>query len=167
MEPIQKKLLFLVVEDLVSDSFLLQRQLKKTCTDPEIRFADSKLSLINALKSYVPDFVISDFNLNGFDAFEVIEIIKNYNPIVPVVVITGHLKNEESEQKLINEGASGFFLKDPMNDLHLRLIPVFNSILKEKKDSIETIGRKRNEMEKYKKISDYIFVFFITRKLCL
>ena len=49
MKPIQKKLLFLVVEDMVSDSFLLQRQLKKTCTDPEIRFADSKLSLINAL----------------------------------------------------------------------------------------------------------------------
>ena len=119
--PIKQKINFLVVEDMVSDSFLLQRQLKKACEDPEIRFADSQLSLINALKSYVPDFVLCDFNLNGFDAFDVIEIIKDYNAIIPVIVITGQLKVEESAETLIEKGASGFFLKDPMDQLHEKL----------------------------------------------
>ena len=76
---IPKYLNFLVVEDLVSDSFLLQRQLKKLSSDPEVRFVDSKLSLINALKTYIPDFVLTDFNLIGMDAFDVIKIVKEYN----------------------------------------------------------------------------------------
>lgn len=153
--PIKQKINFLVVEDMVSDSFLLQRQLKKACEDPEIRFADSQLSLINALKSYVPDFVLCDFNLNGFDAFDVIEIIKDYNAIIPVIVITGQLKVEESADSLIEKGASGFFLKDPMDQLHEKLEPLFVRLLEEKKDALLKISKQRVETDSYHKNSDY------------
>src|SRR5690606_31083649 len=120
---------FLLVEDLVSDSFLLQRQLKKISDNPEIRFVDSELSLINALKTYIPDIIITDFNLVGMDAFDIIRIVKEYNNKIPVVVITGHLKNEADRDRLLEEGAHGFFLKEPIITLNERLLPLFISIL--------------------------------------
>lgn len=144
-----------MVEDMVSDSVLLQRQLKKLCKEPEIRFADGKLSLINALKSYVPDFILCDFNLNGFDAFDVIEIGKEYNPLIPVIVITGNLKNERDEARLMEQGAAGFFLKDPMDKLHERMLPLFHKLLKEKEAHLESIEKKRLEINNYQKNSDY------------
>lgn len=150
-----KNLIFLVVEDMVSDSFLLQRQIKKLCEEPEIRFVDGKLSLINALKSYVPDFIICDFNLNGFDAFEVIDIVNDYNSIIPVIVITGHLKNEKDQQRLMDEGASGFFLKDPMDELHQRMKPLFQKLLVEREEQMDKIDAKRREIDSYRKKSDY------------
>ncbi len=156
---IPKYLNFLVVGDLVSDSFLLQRQLKKLSSDPEVRFVDSKLSLINALKTYIPDFVLTDFNLIGMDAFDVIKIVKEYNSKIPVIVISGHLKNEENETQLIEAGAEGFFLKDPINNLNERLSTLLTSLLLEKKDLLEKIARERQKHEHTASEKDFLREF--------
>ncbi|MBT0607003.1 response regulator [Aequorivita echinoideorum] len=147
---------FLIVEDLVSDSFLLQRQIKKLSDHPEIRFVDTEISLINALKTYIPDMVITDFNLVGMDAFDVIRIIKDYNSKIPVVVITGNLKNEEDSQKLLDAGASGFFLKEPINTLHERLLPVFEKIITQSQKQLETLGNERKKYDNQKAQSDFL-----------
>lgn len=147
---------FLLVEDLVSDSFLLQRQLKKITENPEIRFVDSELSLINALKTYIPDILITDFNLVAMDAFDVIRIAKNYNSKIPVVVITAHLKNEADRERLLEKGASGFFLKEPITTLNERLLPLFHSILETNQDDMDTIGRERRRYQDSKSHSDFL-----------
>ena len=156
---IPKYLNFLVVEDLVSDSFLLQRQLKKLSSDPEVRFVDSKLALINALKTYIPDFVITDFNLIGMDAFDVIKVVKEYNDKIPVIVISGHLKNGDSEQQLIEAGAEGFFLKDPINNLNERLSVLLKKLLLEKKDLLDKIARERQKHEHKESEKDFLREF--------
>ncbi len=147
---------FLLVEDLVSDSFLLQRQLKKICEHPEIRFVDTELSLINALKTYIPDILITDFNLVGMDAFDVIRIAKNYNKKIPVVVITAHLKNEEDRERLLEKGASGFFLKEPINTLNERLLPLFKSIVEENQQDLDNLNRERRRYADDKSHSDFL-----------
>lgn len=156
MEAQLQKLNFLIVEDLVSDIFLLQRQLKKICEDPEIRFVDSKLALANAIKNYIPDFVLCDFNLNDYDAFDVIEIIQRYNSDIPVIIITGNLKNRENEEKLLAEGASGFFLKDPLETLNERLLPLFITLSQERKSELEGFSKKRKEINSYRKNVDFL-----------
>src|SRR5690554_5386505 len=147
---------FLIVEDLVSDSFLLQRQIKKISKNPEIRFVDSELGLINALKSFIPDILITDFNLMGMDAFDVIRIAKEYNPKIPVIVITGHLKNEIDRERLIENGAEGFFLKEPINSLNDRLTPLFQSIFEKNKFDLEGLHRERKRYKERKSHSDFL-----------
>lgn len=146
----------LLVEDLVSDSFLLQRQLKKITTNTEIRFVDKEISLINALKTYIPDMVITDFNLVGMNAFDVIRISKDNNSKIPIIVITGHLKNESDRQKLLDAGAEGFFLKDPINTLDERLLPLFKEIVEKKKQELHSIGVERKKYEYSKSNSDFL-----------
>ncbi len=147
---------FLIVEDLVSDLFLLQRQLKKISAHPEIRFVDSEISLINALKTYIPDIVITDFNLVGMDAFDVVRITKDYNNKIPIIVITAHLKNEADRERLLDAGASGFFLKEPVNDLNERLLPLFNQILCDDFDRIQKLEYERKKYENSKSNSDFL-----------
>lgn len=147
---------FLLVEDLVSDSFLLQRQLKKISENPEIRFVDSELSLINALKTFIPDILITDFNLVGMDAFDVLRIVKEYNSKIPVVVITAHLKNESDRALLMEKGASGFFLKEPINTLNERLLPLFLSIVEKNQDNLSNLDRERKRYVDRKSNSDFL-----------
>lgn len=147
---------FLLVEDLISDSFLLQRQLKKISGNPEIRFVDNELSLINALKTYIPDILITDFNLVGMDAFDVIRIAKEYNPKIPVIVITGHLKNEADRNLLIEKGAAGFFLKEPINTLNERLTPLFESIFQNNQENLEKLDRERKRYQERQAHNDFL-----------
>jgi len=151
-----KSLNVLLVEDLVSDSFLLQRQFKKICKNPEIRFVDSELSLINALKTFIPDLIITDFNLVGMDAFDVIRITKEYNAKIPVVVITAHLKNEADRDSLLENGAYGFFLKEPINTLNDRLAPLVHSIMDKNQKNMEILNRERTKYVDRKSDSDFL-----------
>lgn len=147
---------FLLVEDLVSDSFLLQRQLKKISAHPEIRFVETEVSLINALKTYIPDILITDFNLNGMDAFDVIRIAKDYNSKIPIVVITAHLKNESDKDKLLEAGACGFFLKEPINTLDERLLPLFQEILENNQEQLTSLAHERKKYAHQKSHSDFL-----------
>ena len=153
------KVNFLIIEDLVSDSFLIQRQLKKITAHPEIRFVDSEISLINAIKTFIPDFVITDFNLVGMDAFDVIRITKEYNKKIPVIVITAHLKNEADKERLLEAGASGFFLKEPVNELNERLLPLFKQIIEENSGQLDKLGKERKKYESSKLHSDFLREF--------
>lgn len=147
---------FLLVEDMVSDSFLLQRQLKKISADPEIRFVDSEISLINALKTYIPDMVLTDFNLVGMNAFDVLRITKEYNKKIPVIVITGNLKYEADSEELLRRGAEGFFLKEPVNTLNERLLPLVEQIIKRDKDQFEKLSSERRKYAYGKSNSDFL-----------
>ncbi len=153
---IPSNLNFLLVEDLVSDSFLLQRQLKKISENPEIRFVDSELSLVNALKTYIPDILITDFNLVGMDAFDVIRITKEINPKIPIVVITAHLKNEADRELLLQKGASGFFLKDPINTLNERLLPLFKAISETNHEDLHQLDKERKKYDNRKSHNDFL-----------
>lgn len=152
---IPKFINYLIVEDLVSDSVLIQRQFKKLSDSPEIRFVDSRLALNNALKGFMPDIVVTDFNLDGLDAFDVINIVKDVNSLIPVIVITGNVKNESIIDDLLKAGADGFFYKDPMSTLHERLTPLFLKIFDERKQNLKIISDQRRSKESIRELADY------------
>lgn len=147
---------FLIVEDLISDTFLLQRQLRKISSNPEIRFVDNEISLINSLKSYIPDMVITDFNLVGMNAFDVIRITKDYNAAIAVIVITGNLKYESDSEELLKKGAEGFFFKEPVNTLNERIAPLISEIIETRKDKMKLLERERQKYDSRKSHSDFL-----------
>ena len=153
---IDTPLQILIVEDLVSDAFLIQKQIKKFCSNVDISICDKELSLSVALKQFVPDIVISDFNLEGFNGFDVIKLVKGYNKEIPVIIITGNLNNEEKAAQLIMQGASGFFLKENLNTLQDKLQPLFEQIIENKKDLIERLEKQRQKEKREKELTDYL-----------
>lgn len=153
---IDTPLQILIVEDLVSDAFLVQKQIKKFCSNVDISISDKELSLSVALKQFVPDIVISDFNLEGFNGFDVIKLVKDYNKEIPIIIITGNLNNEEKAAQLIMEGASGFFLKENLNTLQDKLKPLFEQIIENKKDLIERLDKQRQKEKREKELTDYL-----------
>lgn len=153
---IDTPLQILIVEDLVSDAFLIQKQINKFCSNVDISISDKELSLSVALKQFVPDIVISDFNLEGFTGFDVIKLVKSYNKEIPVIIITGNLNNEEKAAQLIMEGASGFFLKENLSTLQDKLKPLFEQIIKNKKDLIERLDNQRQKERREKELTDYL-----------
>ena len=92
---ITKKINILMVEDSITDASLIQRQINKCVEDTEIRLVDDLLKFRHALKTFVPDFVISDYQLVGFNALDVINDLNIIYPKTPVIIITGTLNNEE------------------------------------------------------------------------
>ncbi|TYP71634.1 response regulator [Aquimarina intermedia] len=155
---------FLVVEDLVSDSFLIQRQLNKLCDNAEIRFADSQLALTNALKKYMPDFIISDFSLSGFDGFDVIRMVKDHDPNLIILIISGSLNNDEKVAQLLMEGASGFFLKDPINELPEKLRPVLEKLYIEKQEQLEKLDHQRKKDAALDEVASFLREFDSSRE---
>lgn len=153
---IDTPLQILIVEDLVSDAFLIQKQIKKFCSNVDISISDKELSLSVALKQFVPDIVISDFNLEGFTGFDVIKLVKSYNEEIPVIIITGNLNNEEKAAQLIMEGASGFFLKENLSTLQDKLKPLFEQIIDDKKHLIERLDKQRQKERREKELTDYL-----------
>jgi len=114
------------------------------------------LSLINALKTFIPDILITDFNLVGMDAFDVLRIVKEYNHKIPVVVITAHLKNEADRDLLMEKGAAGFFIKEPIATLNERLLPLFQSIVERNQENLENLERERKRYVDRKSQSDFL-----------
>ncbi len=153
---IDTPLRILIVEDLVSDAFLVQKQIKKFCSNAEISISDKELSLSVALKQMVPDIVVSDFNLVGFTGFDVIRAVKDFNKEIPVIIITGNLNNEEKAAQLIMEGASAFFLKENLSNLSEKLEPLFQRFIQEKQELMERLQRQHDKEAKAKELSDFL-----------
>lgn len=153
---IDTPLRILIVEDLVSDAFLVQKQIKRFCSNVEISISDKELSLAVALKQFVPDIVVSDFNLEGFTGFDVIKQVKDYNKDIPIIIITGNLNNEEKAAELIMKGASGFFLKDNLMNLQEKLQPLFEQFITDKKELLERLERQREKNAREKELKDFL-----------
>ena len=58
------------------------------------------------------DLILSDFNILGFEGFQVIEFIKKANPSLPVIIVAG-TDSEEVATEAINHGAVDYIVKTP------------------------------------------------------
>ena len=132
-----------------------------------VTIANNSDAAINEIKSSSIDLVLLDVWLEGSkkDGLELLKIIKNYNPITPVILISGHA-NVEMAVKSIKQGAF-YFIEKPFKSEKLFLIidrAIENAFLRNKyeiykeniEDSDEIIGNTvviNNLKKKIKQIS--------------
>ncbi|MGB3591130.1 MAG: response regulator [Nonlabens sp.] len=143
---------FLLIEDRLTDAALIQRQIEKCVENCEITITDNLLSFRHALKTFIPDFVFTDYDLVGFTGIDVINNLREIYPNTPVIVITGTLNNEELAASTIIKGADAFLLKKDINNLAKRLEPILNSILDSQKRLFAKLDREREERENINRI---------------
>ncbi len=130
----------LILEDVKSDALLIEYQLKKARFKFKTMLVKTKPDFLNALQTFKPDLILSDYNLPGFSGTEVLEICKEKIPEIPFIFVTGYL-DENIAVNFIHKGAWDYVLKEN----YVRLIP-----------AIENSIKLRNERIKVKLASDFL-----------
>ncbi len=74
-------------------------------------YLDTKNLLIETIVEEKIDLIISEIDLNGSSAQDILRILKKNKIDIPVVIFTS-LSNENKSLKLLKKGASGFLTKN-------------------------------------------------------
>src|SRR5215208_2695044 len=100
----------LIVEDLLADAELLVRELRRGGFEVVWNRVQTEPEFISALKE-VPDIILADYYLPHFGAPRVLEIVREQNSNIPVIVVTGAIE-EENAISTIKQGAVDYIWKD-------------------------------------------------------
>jgi PAS domain S-box-containing protein len=126
------KILF--VEDLPSDVELAVLELRKeklvfkhitVCTGEDLK---------EALKSFKPDLIISDYMMPAYNGMQALRDVKEFSNKIPFILFTGSI-NEETAVKCIKAGAADYVIKE-----HLTRLPF---AVKEALEQQEMLKEKR------------------------
>ena len=101
----------LMLEDTPSDAELEEHELRKLGIPFTLQRVETRDDFIRALEEFSPDIILSDYNLPDFGGMEALEIVRNNNPDIPVIMVTGALPDIEAVG-LIHAGAKDYVLKD-------------------------------------------------------
>jgi PAS domain S-box-containing protein/diguanylate cyclase (GGDEF)-like protein len=103
----------LLLEDRATDVELVQVELICGGITADIHSVASREAYVEALDSFSPDIILSDFNLPGFSGLAALEIRNEKSPGIPFIFVTGSL-GEELAVSTLRSGATDFVLKDRM-----------------------------------------------------
>ncbi len=119
----------LFVENNRTDAELIIYHIQKIVETSEIRVVDNLDEVSRELLGFVPDVVISDYNLPTCTGLDVLELTRSMEDSMPFIFLTGAIENEELAANTILAGASGFILKDDMDRIEEKLRPLLKKIV--------------------------------------
>ncbi|MFD2518392.1 response regulator [Salinimicrobium flavum] len=146
----------LLVEDNEADILITKRALAELVEAPDIEEVQDLSSCRDKMINFVPDVVISDYNLPTCTGLEILDLVREIDPTTPFIFLTGTLQDEELAANTILSGASGFILKKHMNVLGEKLKPLLKKVvfnLNTKADLREQIRKNRISVNQ---INDYL-----------
>jgi PAS domain S-box-containing protein len=111
-EPIR----ILIVEDVSADAELARREIDKELKSCEYRVVETREEFLDALETFRPDLIISDYSLPAFDGMTALSLTREISPATPLIILTGS-QNEDVAVRCIQEGAVDYVLKDSIRRL--------------------------------------------------
>ncbi|KUJ63924.1 hypothetical protein AR687_01690 [Flavobacteriaceae bacterium CRH] len=127
-----KDIRILILEDNTADADLIVRHLTKSGMSFVSKIVESRKVFEDAIDTFFPDIILSDYSLPSFDAFSAFKILKNKNISIPFIIISGTI-GEENAVMLIKEGVTDYVSKNNISSLLQKI----NRALKEACDLIE------------------------------
>ena len=106
----------LIVEDLVADAELIERELFKAGIAFQSRRVDTRDAFVAALDDFQPAVILSDYNLPQFSGREALRLLKQLAVSIPFILVTGSL-TEEVAVECMKEGAHDYILKTSLTRL--------------------------------------------------
>jgi diguanylate cyclase (GGDEF)-like protein/PAS domain S-box-containing protein len=106
----------LLLEDDQVDEEMIALELGRNAPGLQMSCVGSEAEFLQAVQSPAYDVILSDFQLNGFDALSALKVAQAFVPHVPFVVVTGTL-DEETAAECIKAGAADYVLKDRLQRL--------------------------------------------------
>lgn len=117
----------LVVEDAADDAELLMLALEKDGFVLDWKRVDNAKALAATLQTSEWDIVLSDFYMPGFSGLDALHLVRQHDPILPFILVSGAI-GEEMAVECLKKGAQNYVLKN-----NLRKLPV--AIRKELEES--------------------------------
>ena len=130
----------LLIEDEPQDAELNKREINKALSLCMFEVVDNKTDFLNILESYLPDIIISDYNLPSFDGLSALKIAQEICPQTPFIMVTGSI-NEDTAVECMKAGATDYVLKDSLKRLGSSVLSALEQrkIRQERIDAFETI----------------------------
>jgi PAS domain S-box-containing protein/diguanylate cyclase (GGDEF)-like protein len=110
------RLRVLLVEDSTADAELILRALREYPEPFEHARVASEEALRRALAEFRPDVVLSDFSMPGFSGKQALAIVREEDPALPFLFVSGTI-GEEAAIEALRRGAVDYVLKDNMRRL--------------------------------------------------
>ena len=127
----------LMLEDNLTDAWIIQRLLKKEIGNVEFSLVKDKEQFSQGLIDFKPDLILSDHTLPQFNSTEALAITRKIYPHIPFILITGTV-SEEFAAEIIRQGADDYILKDRMG----RLPAAINAAMKKRRAEKELVDYK-------------------------
>jgi DNA-binding NarL/FixJ family response regulator len=100
----------MLLEDNTADAALISHELERSGMRILVTHVDSAESFTTALERFAPDVVLSDHSLVQFDSRAALEVLRDVQPTVPLMIIAGALDGGEAGAA-IRAGAEDVILK--------------------------------------------------------
>ncbi len=143
----QDKIRILYIDDYELDRELVKDALEKEHGGFEVAEASDRKEFEVLLKTQRFDVVLSDFNIAGFDGFQVLEAVRAYDPCLPVIIVTG-TGSEEIAVMALKQGAADYVIKRPKHIQRLAqtiLAAIEKQTLRDQSRNAETDLKKSEE----------------------
>jgi PAS domain S-box-containing protein len=107
----KKGLRILFAEDVAIHHLMAKQILLQEGIKFEPFLVEAKDTFLDALHNFKPDIVITDFMMPDFDGMEALKLTLDYNPLIPVIILTGSI-NEEVAVDCLRNGATNYVIKE-------------------------------------------------------
>ena len=124
----EEPLRILIIEDLSSDVELIERELRKLNRPLRTHIVKNEVDLKSALNEFKPDLVLSDYLMPGFNGLEALKIVRDFNPDLPFIIVTGST-NELTAVEIMKSGAWDYVIKEKLN----KLVPAIEGALEKER----------------------------------
>ncbi len=132
----------LIVEDVPTDAELMEYELQNAGMAFSAKRVETKAVYIEALSSFLPHVILSDYSLPAFDGITALQLRLERAADTPFIFVTGAL-GEELAIELLKQGATDYVLKSRL----CRLPVAVNRALREVEERKER-ERARTELER-------------------
>jgi PAS domain S-box-containing protein len=150
----ETKVRVLHIDDNIHDRKLVKDALQKEHDGFEVTEADSREKFEKYLAEQHFDIVLSDFNILGFDGLQVLEVVKELKPNLPVIIVTG-TGSEEIAIQAMRMGAADYVIKSVK---HIQgLAPTIKTVLENRRineERINALADLRESEELHRSIYD-------------
>ena len=116
----------LLCEDSEDDASLLEYALKKGGYAAHIHCVDNERDFTEALQDGNWDIVITDHSMPSFNSGDVIRLVNEWDPHLPVIIVSGSI-GEEAAVQAMKSGAQDYVMKGNLK----RLVPAIQREIKE------------------------------------
>ena len=130
----------LIVEDQATDADLAQREIRRSVGACEFKLVETRNDYLNALNTFQPDIILSDFRMPRFDGMKALELALEHAPLTPLIIWTGSM-NEDTAAECMRAGANNYVIKENIQRLGPAVIRALEErrLLLERKHAEETI----------------------------
>jgi two-component system, cell cycle sensor histidine kinase and response regulator CckA len=143
----------LMVEDSEDDMLLILRELRRGGYTPDYLRVETASEMKAALgQSW--DIVIADYTLPTFSAPEALQLLQNYQPDLPFIIVSGTI-GEEVAVAAMKAGAHDYLLKDNL----ARLVPAVERELREARERQKRLYAEqalRESEERFRQLAENI-----------